>query len=110
MKLDDYLDSISLHFDWRTNNCCHFAARWVKANTGRDWMADLPATGSLREAIRLKEALGGPLERIVSNCLGQPIPVASARAGDVVRLAAIVGDDVQQGVETLSHCPRSHAS
>lgn len=72
-------------FDWRTNNCCHFAARWMVHATGFDPMAGLPETPDGRRAIKLVQHLGGTLADAWTRALGpQPIAAALAQTGDIV--------------------------
>jgi len=74
-------------FDWQAANCCHFAARWVAAETGVDPMVDLPAVASARAAQRLIRTLGGSLVAAWSRQLGrEPISPLLAQTGDIVRV------------------------
>jgi hypothetical protein len=77
-------------FDWRRANCCHFAAGWVCAATGRNPMQGLPATPSAKSALRLVRKLGGSLQAAWTACLGrEPIPPASAQVGDLVLVPTV---------------------
>lgn len=74
-------------FSWRAANCCHFAARWKAFATGRDPMAGLAATRSVREALRLVRALGGSMQAAWTRQLGrEPIAPALAQLGDLMLL------------------------
>lgn len=71
-------------FDWRTHNCCHWAAGWVRHATGLDPMQGLRATPTLRAALRMEQAMGG-MQAAVSARLGcESVPAADAQAGDLV--------------------------
>lgn len=85
-QLDAYLAAHSLsRFDWRTRNCCHFAARWVELATGDRPMDGLDQTADLRAARRLIGSLGGTLADAVTRRLGRAaIAPAMARLGDIV--------------------------
>lgn len=74
-------------FNWRSNNCCHFAAEWVHYATRHNPMAGLDATPDARSALRLVRTLGGSLPHAWAAQLGRaPIDPATARTGDVVLL------------------------
>lgn len=76
---------IGAQFDWRTRNCCHFAAGWVLALMGTDPMRGLPQTTDAQSARRLVRSLGGSLRAAWSQQLGmEPVPAALAEVGDVV--------------------------
>lgn len=84
--LQHYLRQVgALPFNWGGNNCCSFAAGWVRAATGFDPMEGLPATPDAPSALRLVRQLGGTLEAAWTERLGRP-PVAAAYAqlGDLV--------------------------
>lgn len=84
-------------FDWERANCCHFAAGWVKACTGRDPMADLPATPRMSDARRLMRALGGLRSACtVQTGLRQVLPTL-AQVGDLV-LRPLEGDGYALGI------------
>lgn len=90
--LADYLSGSADQrpFDWPSNNCCHFAARWVAFATGRDPMQSLATTPDAMAARRLVRQLGGgALRDAVSAALGaDPIDPALARTGDLLLLPA----------------------
>lgn len=70
-------------FDWGTNNCCHFAAGWVRECEGLDAMP-LLLTPDRKAALRLIQSYGG-LAAAVSQQLGRaPIAPAHAAVGDVL--------------------------
>lgn len=90
-------------FDWRGNNCCHFAAGWWHYATGSDPLAGLDSTADARAARRLVQRLGGSLVQAVAQQLGrEPIAAALAQTGDVVLvptaalLTAAVADEPAQ--------------
>ncbi|WP_157755053.1 DUF6950 family protein [Variovorax boronicumulans] len=78
-------DRMAMPFDWASNDCCTFAAGAVKAITGADLMADVPAYDSALAAGRLIED-GGGLQALVTSMLGQPMSPLMAAVGDVVLL------------------------
>lgn len=60
MTLDQYISAhLSRPFVWGKNDCVLFAAEWVRLQTGRDYLAALPAWSSALEARRVLRALGG---------------------------------------------------
>lgn len=72
-------------FNWRSANCCHLAAGWVQAATGRNPMQGLAETPDLRAALRLLQTLGGSVASAWTQQLGcEPVPPPLARLGDVV--------------------------
>lgn len=83
-------------WDWASANCCHFAARWVHAISGRNPMDGLAPTPDARAARRLVRALGG-LEAAWTSQLGAaPMAPAMAQLGDVVMMptpAALPGGE-----------------
>lgn len=72
-------------FEWGVNDCCIFAADWVRLVTGRDpafYLRDM--YGSEAGAELVLEENGG-IARIVTEALGLALPtVATAQRGDVV--------------------------
>jgi hypothetical protein len=85
-------------FDWRTNNCCHFAARWMVYATGFDPMAGLPETPDGRRALKLVQRLGGTLADAWTRALGrQPIAAALAQTGDIVLVPVAPEGTAMQG-------------
>jgi hypothetical protein len=70
-------------FDWATNNCCTFAAGWVREVEGNDVMPKEP-TPDAKAALRLIEKRGS-LANVVSEQLGrEPIHPSQAQVGDLV--------------------------
>lgn len=83
--LDGYLaDNAGRPFAWRGQNCTTFAAEWVSLATGK--LTEVPTTVTAREALRAVRGLGG-LHADACRQLGEPIPGAFARVGDVALLA-----------------------
>lgn len=71
-------------FEWGVNDCCIFAADWVRLVTGRDPMGYWRGYSDEAEAHHLIER-GGGLARMVTEALGLALPtVATAQRGDVV--------------------------
>ena len=90
MLLASYLDQVDgrAAFDWRTNNCCHFAARWWQAATGCDPLQGIDMPADANEARRWLSGRG-LLVDLVSERLGRsPIDPRMARAGDVLIISA----------------------
>lgn len=86
-QLSAYLASASGGaFDWRSANCAHFAAGWVRWATGRDVRGSLPERGNMREWARLARDAGGMQVLVTDRLRCQPIAPAFARLGDIVLL------------------------
>jgi hypothetical protein len=82
-RLAAYVSTVSGAFDWATNNCCHFAAGWVRSEEGRDPMPVEPMTDA-KTTHRLIDRHGG-LAAFVSSQLGRaPIAPSEAQIGDLV--------------------------
>lgn len=88
--LAEYLQSRECEaFDWRHNNCCHFAAQWMALAAGVDPMAGLPETMTAADARRLVRKLGGSLGAAWTHALGrESIAPALAQIGDIVLVPA----------------------
>lgn len=71
------------HFRYGTFDCCLFAADVVLAITGTDYAADLRGYKGRRGAREVMRANGG-LVCLLSRLLGESLPAAHARRGDVV--------------------------
>ncbi len=80
-------------FQWGRHDCCAFAARCVKAQTGDDFFA--PFRGKYRSgagSIRaLREHGAGTVEATFTAALGDPVPVLRAKRGDIVFDGEAVG-------------------
>lgn len=82
-------------FRWRRGrDCVSFAAACVKAQTGRDVLADLGTWSNLREARSLIEEQGG-LEAALDARFDR-VPPALAQRGDIAGVP-----DVQFGIRLL---------
>jgi len=68
---------------WGENDCCAFAAEWVRRATGRDVFAPWAGYHTALAAAR-KVADAGGLEAIWTGILGAPIAAPFAKRGDVV--------------------------
>ncbi len=91
MSLTEYLAGLGSPqpFDWARNNCCSFAAQWVKVREGRDPMEGLSDTPGPLQALRLVRDLGGTLEAAWTARLARsPIEPTLAQIGDVVLVPA----------------------
>lgn len=84
MTLTEYLQAWPKEpFNWRTRNCAHFAAGWVKAYRGIDVFARLPGHSKLTDWLRYVEAHG--IESVISEALrSEPIPGALAQQNDIM--------------------------
>ena len=71
-------------FCWGENDCALFAADVVVALTGEDLAAYGRGQYDSAETARRMINAGGGLAVIATKALGEPIPVAQARRGDVV--------------------------
>lgn len=71
-------------FDWKTANCCHFAAGWIRLRTGVDPMAGLPETPAAKDARRLVRVLGGLRQAMTKQSGCRQILASLAQVGDVV--------------------------
>lgn len=74
-------DHLVAPFDWGTNDCVLFAARWVKNKTGVDPLAGLPKWKTSLQAARVIRSIGG-LEAAIDARL-QKIDPRSAVDGDL---------------------------
>lgn len=74
-------------FAWGLADCKTFAATFVDAYTGSEFLAklerELPPYTAPLAAIRIVQAAGG-WEQIISKYLGEPVPLEQAEFGDVV--------------------------
>lgn len=70
-------------FEWGVQDCCTFAADWVRLATGLDPMLDLRGLNSALEAHRKLDELGGMLAAVDSR-MGEHVSGLMAQAGDVV--------------------------
>ncbi len=86
--LDAYLDQhAGQPFCWRTHNCAHFAAGWVRHVRGVDLLQPWgPLMQQTRTALRRLRAEGGHLV-VADKALGAHLPGQYAARGDVVLLA-----------------------
>lgn len=86
-NLDAYIADAK-PFDWRTNNCAHFAAGWVALCRGVDplteWLGVMPST---RSALRKLKQAGGYMGATAA-VLGDYKDGLYAQRGDVVLLDA----------------------
>lgn len=98
-QLDAYLAAHArAHFDWRTLNCCHFAAGWLALVTGARPMDGLPETPAARDALRLVGSHVGGLAGAVTQRLARAsVAPALARLGDIV-LAPTGADGAAVGI------------
>ena len=72
-------------FEWGVNDCCIFAADWVRLVTGRDPAQALRGEYSDETGASQLIERGGGVARMVTEALGLALPtVATAQRGDVV--------------------------
>lgn len=101
MRLSEIVDSCDKPFEWGTNDCCTLVRNAVLAVQGRDIVEPfLGYTTREGAAQALRDHGQGTLLATLINLLGEPIPVALARPGDIVML-----DDFRVGI----CCGRSSA-
>jgi hypothetical protein len=83
-------------FAWGSNDCCLFAADWIKIATGHDIAAQW--RGSYTTALGARRALdeGGGIERLVEKAGGIRIETGLAQRGDLV--AQESGNGVALGI------------
>jgi len=72
-------------FVWGSNDCALFAADAVLAMTGADYAEEHRGHSTSIGAARAVKS-GGGLQAMATKSLGDPIPTAFARPGDVVLL------------------------
>lgn len=83
-KLSLYLQACeATPFGFGVHDCCTFSFGAVMVQTDRDLIADVPRYTTKRQAAAVLKA-GGGLESMVTQRLGEPIPVKTAQRGDVV--------------------------
>lgn len=81
LLLDQYIQRHERDcFDWHAQNCALFAARWVYIATGKTIV--VPLTHTAKEAVRTLRDFGGLL-KATNHYLGEPVPGAYARVGDI---------------------------
>lgn len=105
-QLDAYIAAQAVQpFGWAKHNCCHFAAGWLRAATGRDPMAGLPVTYSRTAARRLILQLGGTLADAWTRRLRRaPIAPELAQVGDIVLVP------LGEASEAVGICTGRHAA
>jgi hypothetical protein len=82
-RLAEYIDSRrGASFEWGTHDCCRFASGAVQAMTGDDPMIAFSYRNEVGATRLIRKA--GSLDALVHRALGDPIPVANAKRGDVV--------------------------
>lgn len=82
-RLAAYVSHARGAFDWARNNCCHFAAGWVRAEEGLDAMP-LVLTPDAMATHRLIASYGGLAEAVTEQLGRAPIAPAQALMGDLV--------------------------
>lgn len=94
-------------FEWATADCCQFTADVAYALTGVDYRSRFPRYSSKEEAEEIIARYGGMVE-LISDVLGDPVPVAFARRGDVIAadFGAGIAAGVCTGVQSCTPGPR----
>ncbi|MDQ2069311.1 DUF6950 family protein [Natronospira bacteriovora] len=97
-RLNAYLRSVQCRpHTYGEHDCTLFVAGAIQAMTGEDLAADVRGEyASQEEAFALIDELGGSLEAICRDRLGEPVAPLQARRGDVV-----IGPWADQGGDTL---------
>lgn len=69
MTLDEYITAnLKRPFVWGSHDCVLFAAGWVRAATGKDYLAEFGQWTNARQAMRIVRNLGG-LEKAINDRL-----------------------------------------
>jgi len=116
--LEALIDTIEIRqravFRWGSNDCVRFAARAVRAQTGRNPLADVPRWRSRREAMAITDEMGGLIAALDARF--DRVAPAFAKRGDIagiedrlfgVRLMIVEGATlVGPGNRGLERLPR----
>jgi len=118
-RISEIIKDCDKPFAWGTNDCCTLMAAAVKAKSGRDVLKGFRGYRTkLGAAKKLREKGKGTLVKAMIDWLGDPIPIAKARPGDIVmhdswhvgicqgRYSAMVGENGIELVRTLD-CVRA---
>lgn len=83
--LSAYLTQLGAEpFDWRANNCVHFAGRYVAMVEGGEPLSGIAMAPTLAGTRRLIKRHGGLAAAVTKRLGREPIPPAFAQVGDVV--------------------------
>lgn len=113
MTLAQYLtESLTRPFKWGEHDCTLFVLAWVKEQSGRDFLEDIPRWFSERGARRIIKGLGG-LEKACDERFIK-IPKEQAKDGDIgivgESLCLFVGSRVvATGIDGLMYFDRGEA-
>lgn len=84
VKLFEHIEAArNKTFEYGVHDCALFAADWVAECTGVDPAADLRGYSGKEAADEIISSYGS-LEALITDRLGEPIPVAWASRGDIV--------------------------
>lgn len=84
VKLFEYIESArDKKFEYGIHDCALFAADWVAECTGVDLAEDLRGYAGKEAADEIISGYGS-LEALITDRLGDPIPIARASRGDIV--------------------------
>jgi hypothetical protein len=85
-QLQAYIEDARV-FDWKTHNCIHWGANWVKVCTGKEVIpqCDMP-DGQDQVRATLKQLSLQSIADAVTSALGDPIHPNMAQTGDIVLL------------------------
>lgn len=94
MSISDVIRAHDKPFKWGENDCCSLMADAIKEVQNIDVLEDYPEYDSREGAAQVLREFGkGTLLATVIAKLGDPIPVAQARPGDIIMM-----DDRRIGV------------
>lgn len=95
MRLEDWPERLNTYlsaphkFDWSEHNCALFAADAVMEITGKDYAVAYRGLKNKALILRKLKRAGG-LNGVLTSYLGEPVPVLTARRGDVVLMSVFL--------------------
>lgn len=118
-RLSEIIQACDKPFKWGTNDCCTLLHAAVNGKTDRDILRGFRGYRTRKGAAKkLREKGKGTLLDTLIDLLGEPIPVAQARPGDIVmadswrvgvcagKVTALIGDEGIVYTRTLD-CERA---
>lgn len=92
LLLADFIESRRrLPFEWGRNDCCSFAAEWVRLATGRDVYAKWRGRYTGRWGALRLILIAGSIVRIPSEVGLRPCPVRTIQRGDIAGVTTDLG-------------------
>jgi len=91
-------------FRWGRHDCCQFAARCVLAMTGIEKRELFQQYRSRQVAGQILARIGG-MRGLITQALGEPIPVAFATTGDIVLIEMGNGEQPAVCMGVFSFAP-----